>query len=188
MLEARCPLLDKGRHAFFLIIGGEERMKQSALEQYPFVRGVSYTRLIASLAIMTAGNECPAIVVAAASASSSKEAAGTMRDTRPARSASAASIVRAVRTRSIALALPTARGSRCVPPAPGMMPSLISGCPNLRAVRRNDEIAHHRQFAATSERVARDGGDDGLAHPAQRFPVARDVLGLEHVHVGPVLH
>src|SRR5579871_1717123 len=33
--------------------------------------------------------------------------------------------------RSIALALPIARVSRCVPPIPGMMPSLISGWPNL---------------------------------------------------------
>ena len=32
---------------------------------------------------------------------------------------------------SIALALPTKRVSRCVPPAPGMMPRLISGWPNF---------------------------------------------------------
>ena len=32
---------------------------------------------------------------------------------------------------SIALALEIARGRRWVPPAPGMMPSLISGWPNL---------------------------------------------------------
>ena len=32
---------------------------------------------------------------------------------------------------SIALALPTARVSRCVPPAPGMTPSVISGWPNF---------------------------------------------------------
>ena len=38
--------------------------------------------------------------------------------------------MRPVSTMSIALALPTARGRRCVPPAPGMMPSLISGWPN----------------------------------------------------------
>src|SRR5450756_2097548 len=38
---------------------------------------------------------------------------------------------RAVRTRSMALAFPTARGRRCVPPAPGMTPSLISGWPNF---------------------------------------------------------
>ena len=31
----------------------------------------------------------------------------------------------------MALALPTWRISRCVPPAPGMTPSLISGWPNL---------------------------------------------------------
>ena len=31
----------------------------------------------------------------------------------------------------MALAFPTARGRRCVPPAPGMMPSLISGWPNF---------------------------------------------------------
>ena len=30
----------------------------------------------------------------------------------------------------LALALPTARGSRCVPPMPGITPSLISGWPN----------------------------------------------------------
>ena len=31
---------------------------------------------------------------------------------------------------SIALCLPTSRVRRCVPPAPGMMPTRISGCPN----------------------------------------------------------
>ncbi len=54
-----------------------------------------------------------------------------MRATRPERSASCASIMRPVRIRSIALALPTACVSRWVPPMPGMMPSLISGWPNL---------------------------------------------------------
>ena len=32
---------------------------------------------------------------------------------------------------SIALALPTKRVSRCVPPAPGMTPRVISGWPNF---------------------------------------------------------
>jgi hypothetical protein len=41
-----------------------------------------------------------------------------------------AGIVRPVRISSIAFALPIARVSRCVPPAPGMTPSLISGWPN----------------------------------------------------------
>ena len=76
-------------------------------------------------------SEYSQIWFAAASASSSSLSAATTRETRPARSASAASIMRAVRTRSMALALPTARGRRCVPPAPGRMPSLISGWPNF---------------------------------------------------------
>ena len=37
--------------------------------------------------------------------------------------------MRPVSARSIALLLPTARGRRWVPPAPGMMPSLTSGWP-----------------------------------------------------------
>ncbi len=56
---------------------------------------------------------------------------GTTRDTSPARSASSASIMRPVRHISMALALPTNRVSRWVPPAPGMTPSLISGWPNF---------------------------------------------------------
>ena len=80
---------------------------------------------------MITGSEKPAMVSAAASASSTSLSAGTTRETSPARSASAASIRRAVRQRSIAFALPTARGRRCVPPAPGRMPSLISGWPNF---------------------------------------------------------
>mmetsp|Transcript_90450 Transcript_90450/g.193968 ORF Transcript_90450/g.193968 Transcript_90450/m.193968 type:complete len:216 (-) Transcript_90450:23-670(-) len=38
-------------------------------------------------------------------------------------------MLRPVRMRAIALDLPIARINRCVPPAPGMMPSLISGWP-----------------------------------------------------------
>ena len=39
--------------------------------------------------------------------------------------------MRPVSTMSIAFDLPTARGRRWVPPAPGMMPILISGWPNF---------------------------------------------------------
>ena len=63
-------------------------------------------------------------------ASSTNSAAGTTRLTNPDLSASAASIIRPVRTISIALDLPTNRGNLCVPPAPGIIPNLISGCPN----------------------------------------------------------
>jgi len=83
------------------------------------------------LAIITLALPSAQISPPAASASASSWSAGTTRETRPARSASAASIMRPVSTISIALALPTARGRRWVPPAPGMMPSLISGWPNL---------------------------------------------------------
>ena len=77
--------------------------------------------------IMAIGSDMPAMIAAAASASSNRLAAGTTRETRPARSASVASIMRAVKHMSIALLFDTALGRRCVPPAPGMVPSLISG-------------------------------------------------------------
>ena len=64
-------------------------------------------------------------------ASSISSASGTTRLTRPQRSASVASIMRPVSTMSIAFDLPTKRGRRCVPPAPGIVPSVISGWPNF---------------------------------------------------------
>ena len=57
-------------------------------------------------------SEYDAIWVAIAIVSSRSLSAGTTRDTSPAFSASAASIMRPVRHQSIALALPTARGRR----------------------------------------------------------------------------
>ena len=84
-----------------------------------------------SLVIMAMGSDMEAMVSAVFIASSISEAAGTTRATRLARSASVASIMRPVRHISMALALPTWRISRCVPPEPGMTPSLISGWPNL---------------------------------------------------------
>ena len=97
----------------------------------PSDSGVSKARLMASLAIAAAGRDIEAIFSAAASASSINLSTGTTRLTRPERSASAASIIRPVRQRSIALDLPIARVSRWVPPMPGMVPSVISGWPNL---------------------------------------------------------
>ncbi len=84
-----------------------------------------------SLAIITASGERLAIFLAVSSAFGTSSARGTTRLTRPERSASAASIIRAVRTMSMAFDLPTKRVSRWVPPAPGMTPRLISGWPNL---------------------------------------------------------
>jgi hypothetical protein len=69
---------------------------------------------------------------------------------------------RPVSTMSIATDLPTARVSRCVPPAPGMMPRLISGWPNRR-LGRDDQVAGHRQLAAAAETEAAHRGHTGLA-------------------------
>ncbi|MOA29600.1 hypothetical protein D3C78_1506250 [compost metagenome] len=97
----------------------------------PSESGTSKERLTLSLAMSTEARDREAMRVAASTASSIRFAAGTTRDTRPARSASAASIMRPVRTRSMAFALPTARVSRCEPPMPGMTPRVISGWPNF---------------------------------------------------------
>ena len=94
-----------------------------------------------SLVIIAAGSDIEAIASAVFIASSINAAAGTTRATRLARSASVASIMRPVRHISMALALPIWRISRCVPPDPGMTPSLISGWPNL-AVSAAMAISH----------------------------------------------
>ena len=57
--------------------------------------------------------------------------AGVTAVTRPQSSACSASMMSPVRIRCFAQPMPTMRGSRCVAPAPGMMPSPSSGWPNL---------------------------------------------------------
>ena len=95
--------------------------------------------------------------------------------------------MRPVRIRSIALALPTARVSRCVPPMPGMTPSLISGWPNF-ALSAAMMMSHmHRELAAAAEREARDRRDHRLAHARDAIPVAGEVAH-EGVHVGLACH
>src|SRR5262249_11736719 len=76
--------------------------------------------------------------------SASSSAAGTTLLTRPMRYASWASINSPERISCNATPLPTSRGSRCVPPYPGAIPSLTSGCPNFAvslASRRWQAIA-----------------------------------------------
>ena len=62
---------------------------------------------------------------------------------------------------------------RCVPPAPGMTPSLISGWPNF-AVSAAMMMSH---IMASSQpppsAIAGDRGDDRLARPAMRVPARR---------------
>mmetsp|Transcript_23312 Transcript_23312/g.40485 ORF Transcript_23312/g.40485 Transcript_23312/m.40485 type:complete len:241 (+) Transcript_23312:2883-3605(+) len=67
-------------------------------------------------------------------------------------------------------------------------PQIDLGLAKLCRIRRNDEIAHHRQFAAPAQRIAGDSGDHGLAHPHNRIRFgAKQVLG-EHLDIGLVLH
>ena len=60
----------------------------------------------------------------------------------------------------MAVALPTARVSRCVPPAPGRIPSPVSGWPNLAVSGRNDQVAGHCELAAARQDRTRDGRDE----------------------------
>ena len=68
-----------------------------------------------------------AILVAICIVSFSNSSDGTIFVTNPARSAHSAFMISPVKHMCIAFALPMARVNRCVPPAPGMTPKLISG-------------------------------------------------------------
>ncbi|VEU42882.1 unnamed protein product [Pseudo-nitzschia multistriata] len=96
-----------------------------------------------------------------------------------------------VRHMCMALDFPIALVSLCVPPAPGMIPRLISGlqCNTyLGTFCTQDDVAHHRQFVSTSQAIPRNGRDD------RRPPKPRDILplgkhvGLVDVLEAPVLH
>ncbi len=54
---------------------------------------------------------------------------------------------------------PTTRASRCVPPAPGMMPSRTSVQPDLGAVGGDAQVAGERQLQPAAERGAVDRRD-----------------------------
>ena len=58
-----------------------------------------------------------------------------------------------------AISSPTARGSRCVPPAPGINPIFTSGRPTRAASARDPELASQRELEAAAQTGARDGGD-----------------------------
>ena len=81
-----------------------------------------------------------AILPAQAIASARRSASGTTRFTAPHASARCAVIGAPSSTSSSARARPTMRGRRLVPPAPGMMPMIVSGCPKVAdsaAMRRS---------------------------------------------------
>ena len=77
----------------------------------------------------------------------------------PAVAPRSASIGSPIRFISSALASPTSRGSRWVPPKPGMIPRLISGWPKRGRLGGDPEVAGHRQLAAAAEGDRVDRGD-----------------------------
>ncbi|MNZ61483.1 hypothetical protein D3C78_795820 [compost metagenome] len=83
--------------------------------------------MITSLICSAASGGMPAMVRAIARAWSCTSSSATSSLTSPATQASSALIGRPVRAMLMALALPTARTRRWVPPMPGMMPMRISG-------------------------------------------------------------
>ena len=85
-----------------------------------------------------------------------------MRLTSPILRASEASIDSPVKRSSFAFVTPTIRGSRCVPPAPGMTPIRISGCPKIRALELIDALESFRRGPYTGALAAfsADGGAD----------------------------
>ena len=88
-------------------------------------------RSMASLAARNAYAGPPTNVRIQASADAYTSSAGTTLSTSPIRSASSAATNRPEKMISLARAEPTSRASRWVPPAPGMTPRRISGCPSL---------------------------------------------------------
>src|SRR5271168_4548184 len=62
---------------------------------------------------------------------------------------------------STALATPARRGRRCVPAAPGMMPSFTSGWPTC-ALATATRVARHGNFEAAAESRAVNGDDHRL--------------------------
>ena len=103
--------------------------------------------MIASLAARTARGPRSQIVCAQRRAVGRRSGSGTTAFTRPRRWASGAPMVSAIRIISMALARGTARGSRWVPPAPGMIAQRVSVSPNVAcsaAIRRSEASASSR--------------------------------------------
>ena len=105
--------------------------------------------------------------------------------------ASSAPIGSPIRFISSALFSPTSRGRRCVPPKPGMIPSLISGWPKSAELRGEAHVAGHRELAAAAEREAVDRRDrrdcpSGRTRAAARAPplISSRAAGLVQLREG----
>ena len=77
----------------------------------------------------------------------------------PARSPAVRSIGLADRMKSSARSAPISRGRRCVPPAPGMMPSVTSGKREARGRRGDAVVTGQRDLESAAHHRAVHGGD-----------------------------
>ena len=121
------------------------------------------------------------------SASSISDAAGTTRETRPERSASAASIIAAGEDHLHRLRFADDAGQALRAARAGDHAELDLGLAELGGVGGEDEIAHHRELASAAERESGDGGDDRLARLRDVLP-AGDEVAEESLGEGLVLH
>src|SRR5690554_6105374 len=129
VLEVRLALLDEGLHALGLVGGGEDRVEHPTLEAHAFGQtGLEYA-VDAFLGHHHARERLACNDLGGFQGFFQQLSTGKILATRPACSASRASIWRPVRHISMALALPMARVRRWVPPIPGSTPRLISGWP-----------------------------------------------------------
>src|SRR5580658_1327259 len=109
----------------------QQTPNKAASRNSPSAKVISIPWLTASMAYCTASGAFAMIFPAIASARGISSAAAVTSFTNPIRCASGAVIISPASTICIASPLPTSRGSRCVPPYPGIIPSFTSGCPSL---------------------------------------------------------
>jgi hypothetical protein len=165
----RGTFFDESLHAFLLIAGGEEQGVGLALQGQGGLQRASMPARITSLICSAASGGIAAMVRAISSAVLITSASGTISLTSPATQASCAVIGRPVSAMRMALALPTARTRRWVPPMPGMMPMRISGW-QKRALAGNQDVGQHRQLAAAAIGIAADRRDHRLGAVLDRRP------------------
>ena len=98
-------------------------------------------------------------------------------DSRPICQARSASMRSPLSIRCIAAGLPTAAGSRWVPPNPGMQPIRASGSPNWLRSEATTQVAREHQLEAAAEREPVDAGDD--RHGRRRDGRHRSMSGVD---------
>ncbi len=128
------------------------------------------------------------MVCAAFRVSSSSCSAGMTRATRPDFSASAASIMRAVRHRVHRLGLADGARQALRAAGPGQGAEADFRLAELGGVGSVDHVAHHRHFAAAAQGKTGHGGDHRLAGRLDALPVAGDEVGLVGMQVVEILH